>query len=376
MPAVRNVLVVGGGAAGTAAAILLAEGGVSVDLADLKPDVSALGSGITLQGNALRVLREIGVWERVAAEGYAFDTLGLRAPDPAGTLIAELTDIRTGGPDLPATLGMYRPTLARILLDRAAEAGAKVRFGTRPAALEQDGDAVVVTFADGSTGRYDLVIGADGIRSWTRGAIGIDLEPQPVGMGIWRTFTRRPESVTRTDLFYGGPAHIAGYCPAGPDTIYAYLVEDVQDRSGLTSEQALATMRELAGAYHGPWDEIRESLTGAAPVNYTAFESHVLDGPWHRGRVVLIGDAAHSCPPTLAQGAAQALEDASVLAELLLRDSAVTDSLWSEFTARRLDRARTVVEASLQLTRWLLARERGDVPGLMARIAHLVAEPA
>jgi 2-polyprenyl-6-methoxyphenol hydroxylase-like FAD-dependent oxidoreductase len=372
VPAVRNVLVVGGGAAGAAAAILLAEGGVRVDLVDLKPDVASIGSGITLQGNALRVLRQLGVWERVAAEGYAFDTLGLRAPDPAGTLIVELTDIRTGGPDLPATLGMYRPALARILIDRALEAGARVRFGVRPVAL----DGTTATFDDGSAATYDLIIGADGLRSWTRRQIGIDVEPEPVGMGIWRTFTRRPASVTRTDLCYGGPAYIAGYCPTGPDTLYAYLVEDVRDRSALTPDEALATMRDLAGAYHGPWDEIRENLTDPARVNYTAFESHLVDGPWNRGAVVLIGDAAHSCPPTLAQGAAQALEDASVLAELLLRADTLTDDLWREFTGRRLDRARTVVESSLQLARWQLAHERGDVPGLMARVAHLVGTPA
>ncbi|WP_229075968.1 FAD-dependent monooxygenase [Actinoplanes sp. DH11] len=376
MPAVRNVLVVGGGAAGAAAAILLAEGGVAVDLVDVKPDVAAIGSGITLQGNALRVLRELGVWDAVAAQGYGFDTLGLRAPDPAGTLVAELTDLRTGGPDLPATLGMYRPALARILIDRAAAAGAKVRFGSCPDRLEQDGDTVLVTFTDGSTGRYDLVVGADGIRSWTRRQLGIDAEPRPVGMGIWRAFTRRPASVTRTELIYGGPCYIAGYCPTGADTLYAYLVEDVQHRAGLGPEQALTTMRELSLGYHGPWDEIREHLTDPSRVNYTAFESHVLDGPWHRGRVVLIGDAAHSCPPTLAQGAAQALEDASVLAELLLGAGTLTDTVWSDFTGRRLDRARTVVEASLQLTRWLLDHERGDVPGLMARVSALVAEPA
>ena len=86
MPAVRNVLVVGGGAAGTAAAILLAEGGVSVDLVDIKPDVGALGSGITLQGNALRVLRQLGVWEQVAGQGYAFDTPRPARARPAGTL--------------------------------------------------------------------------------------------------------------------------------------------------------------------------------------------------------------------------------------------------------------------------------------------------
>ena len=78
-------------------------------------------------------------------------------------------------------------------------------------------------------------------------------------------------------------------------------------------------MRELASqAYHGPWDDIRAVLTDPARVNYTWFETHVLDAPWNRGRVVLIGDAAHTCPPTIAQGAAMALEDAAVLAELLL----------------------------------------------------------
>jgi 2-polyprenyl-6-methoxyphenol hydroxylase-like FAD-dependent oxidoreductase len=376
MAAVRNVLVVGGGAAGTATAILLATGGVSVDLIDLKPEADTTGSGITLQGNALRVLRRLGVWDAVLAHGYPFDGLGLRAPDPYGSLVAELDDVRTGGPDLPATAGMYRPELARLLLGRAAAAGTKVRFDTRCTALAQDSDGVDVTFADGSSGRYDLVVGADGIRSQTRRMVGIELETTPTGMGIWRAFTRRPASVTRTDLYYGGPCYIAGYCPTGPDSLYAYLVEDAQDRSGLSPQESLALMRELSQAYHGPWDEIRDQLTDPSTVNYTWFSSHVLPAPWHRGRVVLIGDAAHACPPTLAQGAAQALEDAEVLAEVLLAADAPTEAMWQQFTDRRFERASAVVAASLQLSRWLLDHERGDVPGLMAGVAHLVSEPS
>ena len=135
MPAVRKVLVIGAGLAGTASAIRLAQAGVAVDIAEKQADVSALGSGITLQGNALRALRELGVWEQAEKLGYSYDSLGLRAPDPNGTLIVELDEMRTGGPDLPATAGMYRPDLARMLMERAIEVGAKPRLGVAPVSL-------------------------------------------------------------------------------------------------------------------------------------------------------------------------------------------------------------------------------------------------
>ncbi len=372
MPAVSSVAVIGGGLAGFATAILLAEAGVAVDVLEISPDVAAVGSGITLQGNALRVLRRLGVWEGVERSGYGFDSLGLRTPD--GTLLAEIPDARTGGPDLPGTVGMYRPALAALLAERAAELGVKVRTGTAPTSLEQDGSGVDIGTSDGGTARYDLVVGADGVRSWTREALGVRLETRATGMGIWRAFTARPESVTRTDLIYGGPAHIAGYCPTGPGTIYAYVVEDAQDRSGLTPDERLATMRALAAGYGGPWTEITAGLTDPSRVHYTWFETHLLDGPWQRGRAVLIGDAAHCCPPTVAQGGAMALEDGAVLAELLLTRDTVDDDLWAAFTARRLERVRTVVDASVQLGQWMLDGERGDVPGLMGRVAALVSE--
>jgi 2-polyprenyl-6-methoxyphenol hydroxylase-like FAD-dependent oxidoreductase len=376
MPAVSNVLVAGAGLAGTATAIALAAAGVAVDLVDVKQEVDAVGSGITMQGNGLRELRRLGVLDDVVAAGYPFDSLGLRAPDPAGTLLAEIPDARTGGPDIPATVGLPRPALARILAGRATAAGAKLRLGTTVSSLTQDAGGVDAVFADGSAGRYDLVVGADGIRSATRRMIGIADEPRPTGMGIFRAFGPRPASVTRTDLYYGGPCYIAGYCPTGENTLYAYIVEDARDRSALAPAQRLAAMRALAEAYHGPWDEIRATLTDPATVSYTLFESLVVPAPWNRGRVVLIGDAAHACPPTLAQGGAQALEDAAVLSELLLARTAVDDGLWAAFTARRFDRAKTVVEASCQLGQWQLDHEQGDLPGLMAAITALVSQPA
>jgi 2-polyprenyl-6-methoxyphenol hydroxylase-like FAD-dependent oxidoreductase len=376
MPAVSNALVAGAGLAGTATAIGLATAGVAVDLIDIKPEITAVGSGITMQGNGLRELRRLGVWEDVLAAGYPFNSLGLRAPDPAGTLLAQIPDARTGGPDLPATVGLPRPVLARIMADRAVATGAKLRLGTCVSSLSQDEGGVDVVFSDGSAGRYDLVVGADGIRSATRRMIGIVGEPRPTGMGIFRAFGPRPASVTRTDLYYGGPCYIAGYCPTSENTLYAYVVEDARDRSALTPAERLAAMRALAGAYHGPWDDILPTLTDSGTISYTLFEELVVPAPWNRGRVVLIGDAAHACPPTLAQGGAQALEDAAVLNELLLSRDSPDDALWAAFTARRFERAKTVVEASCQLGQWQLDHEQGDVPGLIAKISTLVTQPA
>jgi 2-polyprenyl-6-methoxyphenol hydroxylase-like FAD-dependent oxidoreductase len=374
MPSVRNVLIVGGGAAGCAAAILFARDGAAVDLVEVKPDLSALGSGITVQGNALRVLRQLGVWNEVASAGYAFNTVGLRTPD--GALLVEMEDVRTGGPDLPATVGMYRPTLARILTEAAVAAGGKLRYATTVQSLAQDPGGVDVTFSDGTSSRYDLVIGADGVRSQVRSLLGIELETRPTGMGIWRVFTSRPDSVTRTDLYYRGACYIAGYCPTADDSLYAYLVEDAQDRAQLSANQQLAIVRELASHYHGPWDDIRAVMTDPSRINYTWFESHLLPPPWNRGRVVLIGDAVHTCPPTIAQGAALALEDAAVLADVLLAADDLDQAAFDAFTARRYDRVKTVVEESVQLGQWMLDGVEGNVPALMAKVMGLVSQPA
>ncbi|MFE0256260.1 FAD-dependent oxidoreductase [Streptomyces sp. NPDC059010] len=362
-----TVLVIGGGASGNAVTVLLRRAGIAVDLIEARPDWNATtGSGITLQGNALRVLRELGVWEETAASGCAFGSLGVTAPD--GTVLFVAEDIQTGGPDLPATLGMQRPRLQQILIDAVRASGARVRLGTTAESLDQDADGVSVRFSDGVEGRYDLVIAADGLNSATRAAIGITAKPEPTGMAIWRIAAPRPAGVTRADLSYGGPAYIAGYTPTSENTLYAFVVEACRDRAGVDPADYADEMRRLARGYGGVWPEITEHITDPAKVNYTWFDRLLVEGSWHRGRVVLIGDAAHCCPPTLAQGAAMSLEDALVLAELLTCGREWDDELLQAYYERRIPRVRRVVEASVQIGRWQLDCVRdADVAGLVGR---------
>ena len=255
------VLVVGAGISGAAAAILLARDGVGVDLIDIKPDISALGSGITLQGNALRVLRELGVWEQVHRE-----RLRLRHPRAAGARPGRHLDRGapgrpTGGPDLPARSVCTGPTWPRSSSSGGRGRGARSVSAHRRPDRARTTTGVDVTFSDGTAGRYDLVIGADGLRSATRQRPRHRPETEPTGMGIWRVFARGPASITRTDLYLRRPGYIAGYCPTGPDTPVRLHRRDGPGPLGMTPDEQLATMRELSPAYHGPWDDIRDRMT-------------------------------------------------------------------------------------------------------------------
>lgn len=375
MTAVNKVAVVGCGAAGLSVAIPLAEAGVEVDLFELKSEVSALGSGITLQGNALRALARLGAWEAARSEGFPYEGLTLRAPGPEAAVIATLPEVRTGGDDFPAAMGMYRPDLARILRNRAQELGVRLRFGAKVTGLHENADGVAVEVGGAPAGTYDLVVGADGLHSTVRELIGIPERPESTGMGIWRAFVPREQEVIQTQLYYGGPVFIAGYTPTSEESMYVILVEEAQDRFSLSPDEGAEHMKEISAAYGGPWEGIRKNLDGSRRINYTWFTSHLIDGAWNRGRVVVIGDAAHSCPPTIAQGAAQALEDGTVLTELLLGRDAVDQQLWDDFHARRVPRARAVVEASVQLGRWQMEEDpEADAPGLIQRLAQQMAE--
>lgn len=369
MTAVERVAIVGCGVAALAAAIPLARAGVRVEVFASESEPSALGSGISLQTNAMRVFDAIGAWDDIRAAGYPFDGLTMRAPGPDAAVVMRAPEGRGGA--YPSGMGIPRPELTRILFAHARRAGARFRFDAEVTGVRSEESAAWLALGGGEAGPYDLVIGADGLHSTVRGALGIRTRPEPTGMGIWRAVVSRPAEVTTTELTYGGPVYIAGCTPTGEDSMYAFLVEDARDDAfGLSDETGAAIMGERSAGYGGPWESIRADLAAGAPVNYTWFTAHLVEEPWHRGRAVIIGDAAHSCPPTVAQGAAQSLEDALVLTELLLREESVDEALWQEFAQRRLPRARAVVEASVQLADWQRdGTQDADVGGLLGTLA-------
>ena len=372
---VGRVLIVGGGITGGVLALALRQRNVEVVLVDLRESLGGVGHGITLQGNALKAFHQVGVFDQLAEHGYAFDKLRLRTAD--GHVIAEIPTPPMGGPDLPGTMGAVRGDIADILADEVVKAGVDVRLGTTVTAIEDHGDSVTATLSDGSTETVDLLVGADGIRSKVRAMIGIPDQPQQVGMGIWRTVAKRPAEMDCSELYFGGPKYKAGYTPISDDLCYAFLLEENLDRSFVGEGPNGALLKEHGQGYGGIWGQVRDSLADDAVVNYAWIEAIGVESPWYRGRSIIIGDAAHACPPLIAQGAAMCAEDAVILAEMVTSGEALGDVL-PKFMARRFPRVKMVLDNSLQLAEWEIHPDTpGADPGrIMGQTLQALVEPA
>ncbi|MFC7531795.1 FAD-dependent monooxygenase [Actinoplanes sp. GCM10030250] len=370
-----RVLVVGGGITGGVLALALARDGAQVTVAELRSSLGGAGHGITLQGNALKAFHAVGIYEELAQHGFSFDKLRMFRAD--GVQLMEMPAPPMGGDAVPPTMGALRADLAGILARHVREAGVDVRLGTTATSLDDRGDHVVATLTDGTTETFDLVAGADGIRSAVRSMIGIEAKPQPVGMGIWRVVARRPEAMDSSGVYYGGPKFKAGYTPISGELCYAFLLEENLDRSFVGEHPNGKILKEHGQGYGGIWGQVRDSLADDAIVNYQYIEAILIDGPWHRGRVVVIGDAAHACPPLIAQGAAMCAEDAVVLAEMLAGGDPV-DEVLPAFHARRYPRVKMVLDNSLQLAEWEIHPDTpGADPGrIMGQTLHALCAPA
>lgn len=370
----RSVLVVGGGISGAIAAIALKRGGNRVTLAERDPQWRALGSGITMVGPALRALDRLGLLDSCLADGYGVDTLTFCDTQGVAQRSIELPKLL--GPRRPGLLGMMRPTLHRILAERARADDVHVLLGVTVASIRDQGEEVEVVFADGTTKRYDLVIGSDGLHSTVREQVFGQVEVVRREQVCFRAVADRPPEVTGAMWFMGHPDVHPGLTPVGPNRMYMFSNVTWRDDTRPEREHVPAAMRTVLADFGGLAGEVRDKITDPELVNVRVMETLLVPLPWHRGRVVLVGDAAHTTTPHMAAGAAIAMEDGLVLAEELAAQDDVPRAL-SAYGARRFERCRFVVETSAQLSHWQAHPNTpgADETGLTIEAGRLLAQP-
>ena len=347
MRTVNRVLVIGGGIAGMCAAIELRKHGVEVDLVEIDPEWRVYGAGITISGPTLRAFKTIGVLEEIIQQGACTDGLDIFLAN--GVKVASLPSQRLAGPDIPGTGGIMRPVLARILSAATLASGTKVRLGVTFTSITLDASQAVVSFTDGTSGRYDLVIGADGVNSRVREQTFPDApKPRYTGQACWRAVVSRPADRQCAALYMGKDVK-AGLNPVSTAEMYLFFLDKRDRPDYLEPEQWPATLKRVLAEFSNcPIADIRDSLTSHSRIVYRPLFALMLPAPWHRGRLVLIGDACHATTPHLASGAGMAVEDAIVLVEELARAADLETGL-QRFTTRRYERCRGVVENSVRL---------------------------
>ncbi|MFE4393931.1 MULTISPECIES: FAD-dependent monooxygenase [Streptomycetaceae] len=346
-----RVLVNGGGIGGLTLATALAERGHQVDVAELREQLEALGVGIIQPSNALHVMREIGVLDDCLAAGFEWEVLTIC--DPAGATLAKIPQPRMG--DAPSNNGIPRPALARVLADAAVKAGATLRFGTTIGTLREDAHGIEAALTDGQVGRYDLVVGFDGIGSPLRRHLyGEKYAPEYTGFANWRVTVPRSPEVRGVVMSSGNLNAKALLTPISAEQMYLGSVFAEAEDFRPDPERAHEQLRERLAGFGGPIAEALAQITDPAAVVYSRISQVTVEEPWHVGRIVLAGDAAHASTPHLAQGAAMAVEDALVLAQSLDAEDTVPAAL-TAWEARRRPRAMWVQA----LSRAVLKQETG-----------------
>lgn len=352
MSAIRTALVVGGGPAGLVAATSLAKRGVTVDLVERNDSLRPLGSGLSMAGATLRALRSVDeeTVHACLAEGAAHEKTTIC--DVAGSVLQAFDVPRLAGADTPGGMGIMRPVFWGILADMAQRAGVSIELAATIERLDQDDEGVDVVCTGGRAARYDLVVGADGLHSKVRSLIFPEAPvPQYNGQTVWRVVVERPAGSADAFAMYYGPRCKAGYNPVSRKEAYIFVVENALRRPRPPQAQWPAMVREQLEDFGGLIGQARDQMDDPERVDCHPPQVFLLDPPWHRGRVVLIGDAAHATTPHLAMGAGIAIEDGVVLGEELTRHSEIAAAL-EAFTGRRYERCRLVVESSAQLGAW------------------------
>lgn len=360
MSDIKRVLIVGGGVGGLTAATSFARRGVEVLLIERRPSFAVPGVGLGQPANALRIYDALGLLPEILDSGFVYDRMWIF--DHHRALIVEHKFL-LGDERVPAVCALSRLRLHEILLGAAKRAGAAVRTGLTVGGIRNDADRAIVTFSDGVAEPFDLVAGFDGIRSTTRQQLfGTTFAPRPSGYGGWRVQVPRRDCVRGME-FLQGIGSKTGAMPLADDLMYIFHIRPEAPDAVLRREDYVDLFRQRLAGYGSYVAEIAASLDENSDIVYSPIEPLLLPWPWFRGRVVLGGDAAHTFPPHLTQGAAMAAEDGYVLAREALTNDVPLEARLMRYSEIRYARCAFVYAFSYQ---WMLDEQSVRTPADLA----------
>lgn len=340
---IGRVLIVGGGIAGLATAAGLARAGIACEIVERAEQWAPVGAGIVLGVNAMSVMRGLDIAGHVEDVGVV---LGRGAITDASGKELSASDFEMLRADFGPTIAIHRAALHSVLLD--ATGGVPVSLSTSVESMTQQEEHVDVVLTDGREEQFDLVIGADGLRSRVRELTFGDVPIAYSGYTCWRLVVDSPVHQLAMREMWGRGLRF-GIVPIGKSRLYCFAVANAPRGEEDPLDGRLDRFRARFASFGGQVPEIIAALEQPEELIHNDLEE-VPSCPWFDRRAVLIGDAAHAMTPNMGQGAAMALEDSAVLVELLSRSGSLEEQL-SALVARREARVRWVQNQSRRIGR-------------------------
>lgn len=356
---------------GLSAAIFLKNANIPFRIFDASDGPTDIGGTVTIFPNGMKVLRDCGVKDSMVAQGVS--TRRAVIQDHFGRQFSTIT---MGAEELydEPTITIRRALLHKILIEKAESLGVRVEYGKRLAAVSQDQDRVSALFEDTTRAEGAILVGADGVHSMVRDyVVPGNGGPAYSGLVFFAGFVSDQELISKADLDRNaqyvtvGPIGFFGYSHVAPETEpgstvlwNCYLRQDDRipsaDLRTMTDEAIRRRVMDAHQGWHWPILDMIENSTTFCRTSI--FEVIGLDR-WSRGRVMVIGDAAHAMNPVAGQGANMALEDAQLLVELLKHEELPVEEVFRHFEAVRKPRVTRAARRAHRSSKLTMVRVSG-----------------
>lgn len=333
-----RVIVVGGGIGGLCAAIALRERRIDAQVYEKTPALQEVGGGISLWPNALKALRKLGLAEKLDSISLASENFSLRRWNGAVVSVTSAAEMKrrfSGG-----VIALHRADLLSMLAEKLGRE--HIHLGHECTSIDQDADGVAARFANSVTARGECLVGADGLHSQTRKLLG-HMDPlRYSGYTAWRAVVQfDPSALTPGETWGCGKRF--GMLPIQGGRAYWYAAANAPENRQDPSQGTCSLLLSYFKGWHEPIEALIRAA-GSTILRHDVYDRIPLRA-WGRGRLTLLGDAAHPMTPDLGQGACQGIEDALELARRLAPDRSVADGL-RDYEAARVARTAKVVWAS------------------------------
>lgn len=347
-----RILVVGGGIAGLTLTGLLQQRGFKPTLVEQIPEYGTVGYVIVLWPSGSRILKGLGVYRSLLDVGLQFTTYNVS--DERGQMLHSYS-VQNVTEKYGPMLSTYRPDLINVI--KEAVDPDSIRMSTTVDKIDQTNDEVYVTFSDGTEETYDLVVGCDGVRSKTRDLVFGDVPLSYSGMTGWSFWVKPNIAKTLQIAEYWGTGKFFGIWPTkGRLSVFTSIRDNVQEPDPV--ESRIDRIQETFKNFGGLVPEILEGLNDPNEI-FHGYYNDLRMKKWHKGRVVLVGDAAHAILPTAGGGVSMAMESAAVLVDELCRaDSKYIEQAFESYITRRRSRVDKIQNQSRMMSKFAFADSR------------------